>query len=242
MRGATGCEPRLAGSIVAFGEYAYEYDRGSKGTSPAVSFSPRKAAIVVYLLDGIGHHEEALTKLGPHKTGVGCLYLKDLTKIDLCVLKAIVRKSFKTLTAKTYGKRTREAAEPRALKARPTRGTSGASPIDAYLAGLKNAAARASLTQLCAQLRELLPEATETMSHDMPAFRHPSGKVAAGVAFFGKSCGYYPHSGGVIPMLGALVDGYKTTKGGLTFPPDASLPKKVVSSLVHARLAEIGEK
>ncbi len=115
-------------------------------------------------------------------------------------------------------------------------------PIDAYLAGLNNAAARATLTQLRAQLRALLPEATETISYDMPAFRLPNGKVAAGFAFFGKNCGYYPHSGGVISTLGALVDGYKTTKGGISFPPDAPLPKKLVSALVRARLAEIDEK
>lgn len=241
MREVTGLAPRMSGSsIVGFGEYAYEYDSGRKGTAPAAAFSPRKAATTIYLLDGIAYHEAALGKLGPHTTGVGCLYIKDLSKIDLRVLKGIVRKSFKTLTAKTYGERARDAAARKAPK-RSTRGGSAKSPIDAYLARIESAAARATLTRLCAQLRELLPMATETISYDMPAFRLPSGKVAAGFAFFGKNCGYYPHSGGVIPKLGALLDGYKTTKGGITFPPDAPLPKKIVSALVHARLAEIAE-
>lgn len=112
MREATGLEPRMSGSsIVGFGEYAYEYDSGRKGTAPAAAFSPRKAATTIYLLDGIAYHEAALDKLGPHTTGVGCLYIKDLSKIDLRVLKGIVRKSFKTLTTKTYEKRARRRSD-----------------------------------------------------------------------------------------------------------------------------------
>lgn len=157
----------------------------------------------------------------------------------------IVRKSFKTLTAGTRGERARDGAVAKPKKAtapRPARGRTAAGPIEAYLARLENAAARATLTRLYTQLRELLPTATEALSYDMPAFRLPNGKVVAGFAFFGKNCGYYPHSGGIIPKLGALLDGYKTTKGGLTFPPDAPLPKKIVSALVRARLAEIADE
>ncbi|MBX3183715.1 MAG: DUF1801 domain-containing protein [Polyangiaceae bacterium] len=109
MCGATGLEPKMWGSsIIGFGEYDYEYDSGRKGTMAAAGFSPRKAACVVYLMDGIASHEAALAKLGPHTSGVGCLYLKDLSEIDLELLKAIIQKSFKTLTAKTYGKRAAE--------------------------------------------------------------------------------------------------------------------------------------
>jgi uncharacterized protein YdhG (YjbR/CyaY superfamily) len=125
---------------------------------------------------------------------------------------------------------------------RAKRRDSAAGPIEAYLARIDNAVARATLTRLHTQLRELLPSATETISYAMPAFRLPSGKVAAGFAFFGKNCGYYPHSGGVVPKLGALLQGYGKTKGGISFPPDTPLPKKIVSALVRARLAEIAEQ
>ncbi len=96
-------------SIVGFGEYAYEYKSGRKGTAPAAGFSPRKAATVVYILDGLAAYSKLLAKLGPHKTGVGCLYIMDLEEIDLNVLRRVVRASFNTLTAGTYGKRAREA-------------------------------------------------------------------------------------------------------------------------------------
>lgn len=162
------------------------------------------------------------------------------------MLNESIRRSRSPPTARKYEMRTRDAATTKAstksTTRKATRSDSAASPIDAYLANVENAAARATLTRLCVQLRELLPAATETISYSMPAFRLPNGKVAAGFAFFGKNCGYYPHSGSVIPKLGALLDGYKTTKGALAFSPDAPLPKKVVSALVRTRLAEIAEQ
>jgi len=243
MRDVTGLEPKMSGSsIVGFGEYSYEYDSGRKGTAPAAAFSPRKAATTVYLHDGIAHHEAALDELGPHTTGVGCLYIKDLEKVDLRVLEGIIRKSFKKLSAGTQGNRGDAAAKRAPEKAkgpRATRRDSAAGPIDAYLARVDDADARKTLTRLREQLRELLPTATETISYSMPAFRIPNGKVAAGFAFFGKNCGYYPHSGGVVPKLGALLAGYATSKSGVSFAPDSPLPKKVVIALVRARLDEI---
>ncbi len=112
-------------------------------------------------------------------------------------------------------------------------------PIDEYLSAIENPIARANLTKLRGQLRKLLPKAEETISYKMPAFRLPGGKVAAGFAFFGKNCGYYPHSGSVVPQLRALVEGYKTSKGGLTFPPEKQLPLEFVRALVKTLLAQL---
>lgn len=128
------------------------------------------------------------------------------------------------------------------MATKKTSGGRAAGPIDAYLAAIGNAAARATLTRLRAQLRQLLPTATETISYGIPAFRLPNGKVVAGFAFFGKNCGYYPHSGNIVPQLGALLDGRKTSPGGISFAPDAPLPKNLVTALVRARLAEIADK
>ena len=95
-------------SIVGFGEYHYKYASGREGDAPAAAFSPRKAASTVYLADGIGAHEQALAGLGPHTTGVGCLYLKDLDDVDLSVLEAIVRDSYRAVTAGTFLQRARD--------------------------------------------------------------------------------------------------------------------------------------
>ncbi|ALJ21742.1 DUF1801 domain-containing protein [Microbacterium sp. No. 7] len=109
MRDVTGLEPELwTGKIVGFGEYHYRYESGREGDSPAVGFAPRKAATTIYLPDGVGAHEQALSRLGPHTTGVGCLYLKALDDVDLAVLRGIVETSFRTLTSGTYGHRARD--------------------------------------------------------------------------------------------------------------------------------------
>ena len=95
-------------SIVGYGTYHYRYPSGREGDAPAAGFSPRKAATTVYLSDGVGEHVALLERLGPHKLGVGCVYLKDLTEIDLEVLEEVIRQSYTTLTAGTYTKRARE--------------------------------------------------------------------------------------------------------------------------------------
>jgi uncharacterized protein YdhG (YjbR/CyaY superfamily)/uncharacterized protein YndB with AHSA1/START domain len=111
-------------------------------------------------------------------------------------------------------------------------------PIDAYLAGLENPAAKKTLGALRMQLRKLLPGAVETISYQMPTFK-VDGNAVAGFAFFKNHCGYYPFSGSVVPALKAQLDGYATSKSGVTFPPDKPLPAKLVKTLVQARLAEI---
>jgi Domain of unknown function (DU1801) len=110
MTRVTGESPRLWGSIIGFGQYHYKYKSGREGDAPAAGFAPRTAATTIYLPDGIGRYEQQLKHLGPHTTGVGCLYIKDLDTIDLSVLKAIVAESYRTLTRDTYLLRAREGA------------------------------------------------------------------------------------------------------------------------------------
>lgn len=110
MERVTGEPPRMFGaSVVGFGEYHYEYASGHSGDAPAMAFAPRKAATTIYLPDGVGAHEERLAALGPHTTGVGCLYLKDLERVDLGVLEQILRTSWATVTSGTFGQRARES-------------------------------------------------------------------------------------------------------------------------------------
>ena len=107
----TGETPRLwTGSVIGFGQYHYRYATGREGDAPAVGFSPRRAAMSIYLPDGVGRYDEELKELGPHTTGVSCLYIKDLDKIDITVLEAIVAQSYRTVTADTYTLRAREGA------------------------------------------------------------------------------------------------------------------------------------
>ena len=88
-------------------DHHYRYDSGREGDCPAVGFAARKAATVVYLMDGVGAHRRH-ARLGPHTTGVGCLYLKDVGAVDAGVLHDMVAGSFRTLTAGTYTMRARD--------------------------------------------------------------------------------------------------------------------------------------
>ncbi len=98
MRRVTGEPARMWGpSIVGFGEYHYVYESGREGDAPAAAFSPRKTASTVYLVPGFAAGSELLERLGPHTTGVGCLYLKDLAEVDLGVLEALVRESYEAV-------------------------------------------------------------------------------------------------------------------------------------------------
>ena len=99
------------GTIVGFGQYHYKYDSGREGDIPAAGFSARKAATTVYVADGVGAHTDLLGQLGPHTTGVGCIYMKDLTAVDLDVLEAVVARSFGAVTAGTFTKRARESGK-----------------------------------------------------------------------------------------------------------------------------------
>lgn len=110
MQEATGEEPTVHGSMIGFGSYRYRYASGRQGTAPAAAFAPRKSATTVYLMDGVGAYPDLLGRLGPHTTGVGCLYLKDVSQIDLGVLRQIVSSSYATLTAGTFTDRAREGS------------------------------------------------------------------------------------------------------------------------------------
>lgn len=105
MSRVSGEPPRMWGKIVGFGGYHYRYATGREGDAPAAAFAARKSATVVYLPDGVEAHTELMQRLGPHTTGVGCIYLKGLTTVALDVLESIVDRSYATLTADTYPKR-----------------------------------------------------------------------------------------------------------------------------------------
>ena len=108
MTRVTGQPPVVDRNAVGFGSYHYRYASGHEGTAAAAGFAPRRNALVVYVMDGVGAHADLLARLGPHTTGVGCIYVKDLTQIDLGVLEQIVTRSYATLTAGTYTLRARE--------------------------------------------------------------------------------------------------------------------------------------
>lgn len=92
MSEISGREPELWGTIVGFGSCHYAYPTGHEGDMPVLAFAPRKTASTIYL-DSIEAHQDALAELGPHSSGVGCLYIKDLEKVDEQVLRGILERT-----------------------------------------------------------------------------------------------------------------------------------------------------
>jgi len=96
MNKLTGFEAKLWGaSIIGFGTYHYVYESGREGDMPIVAFSPRSTSIVLYIYLNIENREELLNKLGKHKAGKGCIYIKKLADIDIAVLKTMIRNAAK---------------------------------------------------------------------------------------------------------------------------------------------------
>lgn len=104
MQEFTGFEPQMWGtSIIGFGSYHYKSERSrQEGDWPLVGFSPRKAAISLYVYSGMEEHEPLLKNLGKFKMGKGCIYVKKLSDINQEELKKIMGATIRFLQAK-YG-------------------------------------------------------------------------------------------------------------------------------------------
>lgn len=113
IKAATGDKPAMWGSaIVGYGEMTYEGSRGKTVDWFPVGFSPRKGALVVYLMGGLRANGALLAKLGKHKVGGGCLYLSSLDDVDTAVLGKLItacraanRRVVKRVGTKQAGKR-----------------------------------------------------------------------------------------------------------------------------------------
>jgi hypothetical protein len=95
MQEVSNSEPVMWGSaIIGFGTYHYKYESGREGDTVVIGFSPRKQNISIYLMGGLDKVEDELSKLGKHKTGKGCLYIKSLSDVKPEVLKKVIAKAY----------------------------------------------------------------------------------------------------------------------------------------------------
>jgi Domain of unknown function (DU1801) len=95
MQEITGEPPAMWGtSIVGFGAYHYRHASGHEGDAPLAGFSPRRQQLVIYLASEFeSRYQQVLTRLGPHKAGKGCLYLKRLDDVDSDALRELIDRS-----------------------------------------------------------------------------------------------------------------------------------------------------
>ncbi|MBS0656713.1 MAG: DUF1801 domain-containing protein [Verrucomicrobia bacterium] len=102
-RRVTNQPPRMFGpSIVGYGRYSYRYETGHSGEAPVAGFAIRGRELVVYVAPEAPGQAELLARLGPHKMGKSCLYLRRLSEVDLKVLEEILATSVAE-TRRRYG-------------------------------------------------------------------------------------------------------------------------------------------
>jgi len=145
MERATGAKGRMWGSIVGFRDVHLRYASGRELDWFALGFAPRKGATTIYL--GCGAIDRSATRLlkdlGPHKLGVGCLYLKRLADVDLGVLRRVLDVAAKSnaaqhvepsiaasrgATATNARSGGRSSSGQRRMSAEPTRSAKSAKP------------------------------------------------------------------------------------------------------------------
>jgi len=80
-------------SIVGFGSYHYKYPSGHEGDSALAGFAARGSELVVYIAADFEGRDVLLAKLGKHKTGKVCVYIRRLANVDLKVLETLVARS-----------------------------------------------------------------------------------------------------------------------------------------------------
>ena len=101
MRDATGSRAKMWGSsIVGYDSYDYKYASGHSGSWPICGFSSRAQNITLYIMPGFFAFNKLLGKLGKHKTGKSCLYIKELEDVDQEVLRKLIEESVKEMRRK----------------------------------------------------------------------------------------------------------------------------------------------
>lgn len=99
MEAWTGETAKMWGpSIIGFGSYHYVYASGHAGDAPVVAFSPRKAALTLYVYSETERSKAALAQLGKFKMSKACIYVKRLADIDLQLLRLLCEESIRYIS------------------------------------------------------------------------------------------------------------------------------------------------
>lgn len=108
--------------------------------------------------------------------------------------------------------------------------------VEEYLAALPKKS-RAALEKLRKGIRAAAPNATETISYQMPAFKD-HGRFLVSYAAFKEHCSLFPSSEAVIEALGEELKPNLSGKGTIRFTADKPLPARLVRKIVKIRLEE----
>jgi hypothetical protein len=100
MRAATRARATMWGpSIVGFGRQPITNSSGRATDWPVAAFAPRGTGLVLYFMEDFLPHHPLLARLGPHRIGKCCLYIKRLSDVDLSALRSLVVASVRAAKA-----------------------------------------------------------------------------------------------------------------------------------------------
>ena len=105
--------------------------------------------------------------------------------------------------------------------------------IDEYLARVP-AASRAALEKLRRTIKSIVPEATETISYEVPTFKL-NGRMLVSFAAFSAHCSFFPGAGPIEAHRDELKS-FPTSKGTIRFTPDRPLSATLIKKLVKTRI------
>lgn len=101
MAEISGEPPKMWGkSIIGFGTYHYRYESGREGDFMRVGVSPRARELTLYIMPGFANYGDLMSRLGKHRTGKSCLYIKRLSDVDPDVLRTLIAESLVAVSAR----------------------------------------------------------------------------------------------------------------------------------------------
>lgn len=95
----TGFRARSWGKLIGYGQYHYSYASGREGDFLATGFSMRARDISLHILPGYSDFPDIAERLGPHKRGKSCWYIKSLDSVDEDALRALIKAGLNDLCA-----------------------------------------------------------------------------------------------------------------------------------------------
>ncbi len=214
MQDISSLAPKMWGpSIIGFGSYHYKYESGREGDMPQLAFSPRKAAVTLYIQGGFDRYGQQLARLGKHKTGVGCLYLNNLADADLGILREILEDIYR----------------------RGTGPAGKAVTVEDYVAQVPEAT-RPQFDELRNLVKELLPGARELVSYGILGYKIDDKRARVFISGWNDHLAIYPvpHDEALAAELKPYVKGKGTLWFGLDKPLPQALIKRVILALTSA--------
>ena len=214
MEKIIGEKPIMWGdSLVGFGKMVQKYSTGKEVEWLKMGFSSRKDSISIYFTCNLDDYTDLLTKLGKHKRGVGCLYVKKLTDVDIKVLEQLLTDSL-TINESTKSKK-------------------DLSTIDEYIDTFP-VTIRPTLQNLHKAIKDGAPDAIEAIKYRMPTYVLNGNLVH--FAAYKNHIGFYPAPSGIEKFAKELSK-YVTSKGAIQFPIDKELPYELIQRIVEFRVS-----